>query len=113
LRTAVIVSQALARQKLVLQQITALNATTSDLIEATSRQLQQQGAEINQQAASSTIEIGKLQAAFDNVFATMDALDTFRAQATDSMADTVAALQGQLDRARPYLERTRRHEGAG
>src|SRR3954453_20100101 len=57
LRTAVIVSQALARQKLVLQQVTALNATTSDLIEATSRQLQQQGAEINQQAASSTIEI--------------------------------------------------------
>ncbi|MEV6647201.1 toxic anion resistance protein [Amycolatopsis sp. NPDC051371] len=111
LRTAVIVSQALARQKLVLQQVTALNATTSDLIEATSRQLQQQGAEINQQAASSTIEIGKLQAAFDNVFATMDALDTFRAQATDSMADTVAALQGQLDRAKPYLERTRRHEG--
>jgi hypothetical protein len=41
----------------------------------------------------------------------MDALDTFRAQATDSMADTVAALQGQLDRAKPYLERTRRHEG--
>ncbi|MFJ9781474.1 toxic anion resistance protein [Amycolatopsis sp. NPDC101161] len=113
LRTAVIVSQALARQKLVLQQVTALNATTSDLIEATSRQLQQQGAEINRQAASSTIEIGKLQAAFDNVFATMDALDTFRAQATDSMADTVAALQGQLDRAKPYLERTRRLEGAG
>jgi uncharacterized protein YaaN involved in tellurite resistance len=113
LRTAVIVSQALARQKLVLQQITALNATTSDLIEATSRQLQLQGAEINHQAASSTIEISKLQAAFDNIFATMDALDAFRAQATDSMAETVAALEGQLDRAKPYLERTRRQEGAG
>ncbi len=111
LRTAVIVSQALARQKLVLDQISALNTTTSNLIESTSNQLRIQGAEINQQAASSTIDIQKLQAAFDNVFATMDAIDTFRAQATDNMAQTVTALEGQLERARPYLERTRRSEG--
>jgi uncharacterized protein YaaN involved in tellurite resistance len=111
LRTAVIVSQALARQKLVLDQITALNTTTSNLIEATSNQLRVQGAEINQQAASSTIDIQKLQAAFDNVFQTMDAIDTFRAQAVDSMSQTVTALEGQIERARPYLERTRRGEG--
>ncbi len=110
LRTAIIVSQALSRQKLVLEQITALNATTSDLIERTSEQLRIQGGQINQQAASSTIEVAKLQAAFDNVFATMDALDTFRAQATDSMAATVTALQGQIERAKPYLERTRQGE---
>jgi uncharacterized protein YaaN involved in tellurite resistance len=113
LRTAIIVSQALSRQKLVLEQITALNATTSDLIERTSEQLRIQGGQINQQAASSTVEVAKLQAAFDNVFATMDALDTFRAQATDSMAATVDALQGQIERAKPYLERTRRGELGG
>jgi uncharacterized protein YaaN involved in tellurite resistance len=113
LRTAIIVSQALSRQKLVLDQITALNATTSNLIESTSQQLRMQGAEINQQAASSTIDIQKLQAAFDNVFQTMDALDTFRAQAVDSMAQTVTALEGQIERAKPYLERTRRGDGGG
>lgn len=112
LRTAVIVSQALSRQKLVLDQITALNTTTSNLIESTSQQLRIQGAEINQQAASSTIDIQKLQAAFDNVFQTMDALDNFRAQAVDSMSQTVTALEGQIERAKPYLERTRRGEGA-
>ena len=111
LRTAVIVSQALNRQKLVLDQITALNTTTSAMIEATSNQLRVQGAEINQQAASSTIDVQKLQVAFDNVFQTMDALDTFRAQAVDSMAQTVTALEGQIERAKPYLERTRRGEG--
>ena len=111
LRTAVIVSQALARQKLVLDQITALNATTSNLIESTSQQLRVQGAQINEQAASSTIEIEKLQAAFDNVFQTMDALDTFRAQSVDSMSQTVTALEGQIERAKPYLERVRRSEG--
>jgi uncharacterized protein YaaN involved in tellurite resistance len=112
LRTAVIVSQALARQKLVLDQITALNETTSNLIEATSNQLKVQGTQINQQAASSTVDIQKLQAAFDNVFQTMDAIDTFRSQAVDSMSQTVTALEGQIERAKPYLERTRRGEGA-
>jgi uncharacterized protein YaaN involved in tellurite resistance len=113
LRTAVIVSQALSRQKLVLDQITALNTVTSNLIESTSEQLRIQGGAINQQAASATIDVAKLQAAFDNVFATMDALDTFRAQAVDSMAQTVTALEGQIERAKPYLERTRQGEGNG
>jgi uncharacterized protein YaaN involved in tellurite resistance len=111
LRTAVIVAQALSRQKLVLDQVTALNTVTSSLIESTSAQLRVQGAQINQQAASATIDVAKLQAAFDNVFQTMDALDTFRAQAVDSMAQTVSALEGQIERAKPYLERTRRGEG--
>lgn len=110
LRTAVIVSQALSRQKLVLDQITALNTVTSNLIESTSVQLRQQGAAINQQASEATVDVAKLQAAFDNVFATMDALDTFRAQAVDSMAQTVTALEGQIERAQPYLERTRARE---
>ena len=42
LRTAVIVAQALANQKLVLDQITALNTTTSNLIESTSEMLRDQ-----------------------------------------------------------------------
>jgi uncharacterized protein YaaN involved in tellurite resistance len=113
LRTAILVSQALARQKLVLDQINALNTTTSALIESTSNQLRVQGAEINQQASSSTIDVQRLQAAFENVFQTMDALDTFRAQAVDSMAQTVTALEGQIERAKPYLERTRRGEVGG
>jgi uncharacterized protein YaaN involved in tellurite resistance len=113
LRIAVIVSQALSRQKLVLDQINALNTVTSNLIESTSEQLKLQGTAINEQAASATVDVAKLQAAFDNVFATMDAVDTFRAQAVDSMAQTVTALEGQIERAKPYLERTRRGELAG
>ncbi|GAA0804588.1 toxic anion resistance protein [Spirilliplanes yamanashiensis] len=113
LRIAVIVSQALSRQKLVLDQINALNTVTSNLIESTSEQLRTQGAAINQQAATSTVDVAKLQAAFDNVFATMDAVDTFRGQAVNSMAQTVQALEGQIARAKPYLERTRRGEVTG
>lgn len=110
LRIAVMVSQALARQKLVLDQINALNSATSTLIESTSEQLRTQGAEINQQAASATVDIAKLQAAFSNVFATMDALDRFRSQAVVSMAQTITSLEEQIARAKPYLERTRQAE---
>ena len=111
LRTAVIVSQALSQQKIVLDQITALNSTTSSLIEKTSEQLKTQGVEIHEQAASSTIEIDKLQRAFDNVFQTMDAIDTFRSQATQNMATAVQALESQVQRAKPYLERSLRNQG--
>ncbi len=104
LRTAVIVSQALSRQKLVLDQITALNTVTSDLIESTSEQLRMQGAQINQQAASATVDVEKLQAAFDNVFATMDALDTFRAPGRATHGADGERARG-ADRARPAVPR--------
>ncbi|BDZ42307.1 protein involved in tellurite resistance [Paraoerskovia sediminicola] len=108
LRTAVIVAQALGQQKLVLDQVTALNTTTSNLIESTSQQLKQQGAAIQEQAASSTIEVAKLQAAFQNVYETMDAIDTFKAQANDSMAVTIGELEQQVAQAKPYVERAQR-----
>ncbi len=110
LRTAVMVSQALGRQKLVLDQINALNSTTSDLIAATAEQLKIQGTQIHEQASSTSIDVAKLQAAFDSTFQAMDAVDTFRAQAVTSMAQTVQALETQIARSRPYLERTQQQQ---
>ncbi|MBC7631656.1 toxic anion resistance protein [Aeromicrobium sp.] len=106
LRTAVIVAEALTNQKLVLTQIQALNQTTSDVIAANAAMLRTQSAAIQQQAASSTIDIAKLEQAFTDVFATMDSIDTFRGEAVKSMQQTVTALEGQLVKAAPYLERS-------
>jgi uncharacterized protein YaaN involved in tellurite resistance len=111
LRTAVIVAQALANQKLVLDQINALNATTNNMILSTSEMLRQQSGQIQEQASSSTISVETLQKAFDNVFATMDAIDTYKAKAVDSMATTVNALETQVARSKSYLERARATEG--
>ncbi|WP_432488691.1 toxic anion resistance protein [Kineococcus sp. SYSU DK018] len=113
LRTAVVVAQALANQKLVLDQINALNTTTNQMILSTSEMLKQQTGQIHQQAASATVDVATLQKAFDNVFATMDAIDTFKQQAVVSMASTVDALEGQVHRSRSYLERARNGEGDG
>ena len=105
LRTAVIVAQALSNQKLVLDQITALNTTTSGMIERTSQMLRDNSVAIQQQAASATIGLPQLQAAFANIYATMDAIDTFKVEALDNMAATIGTLESEVTKSRGYLER--------
>src|SRR5262245_51859672 len=112
LRTAVMVAQALANQKLVLDQITALNTTTGNMIESTSEMLKSQSVRIQEQAASSTIEVEKLKAAFANVYHTMDAISEFKGKALASMQQTVDVLTGEVAKARTYLDRVRADEGA-
>jgi uncharacterized protein YaaN involved in tellurite resistance len=107
LRTAVIVAQALNNQKLVLDQITALNTTTSNLIESTSQLLKDNSVQIQQQAASATIGLPQLQKAFENIYATMDAIDSFKAEALNNMAATVGTLQNEVDKSQSYLARVR------
>jgi uncharacterized protein YaaN involved in tellurite resistance len=111
LRTAMVVAQALANQKMVLDQIDAINTTTNNMILRTSEMLKEQTSRIHQQAASSGVSVETLQRAFDNVFQTIDAIDTFRSQANKSMEGTVRALESGLERAKPYLERVRQQEG--
>jgi uncharacterized protein YaaN involved in tellurite resistance len=110
LRTAVIVAQALSNQKLVLDQISALNTTTSDMIERTSRLLRDNSVEIQRQAASATIGLPQLQAAFQNIYETMDAIDTFKVEALDSMAATIGTLEAEVGKSRAYLERVQKQD---
>jgi uncharacterized protein YaaN involved in tellurite resistance len=110
LRTAVIAAMALANQKLVLDQVTALNTTTGNIIESTSQMLRQQTLEIANQAASSTVSIEKLQAAFNNIYATIDTIDTFKLAALDNMRKAIDSLTTEIGRAREYVERARTAE---
>jgi len=105
LRTAVIAALALDNQRLVLDQINALNTTTGNVIESTSQMLRQQTAEIQNQAASSTVSIEKLQAAFNNIYATIDAIDAFKLDALKSMRTTIDTLSREVARAEERTER--------
>ncbi len=110
LRTAVIVAQALANQKLVLDQINALNATTGSVIESTSALLKQQSTSVHQQAASSTINMEQLQRAFANIYETMDMISTYKLEALDSMQITVNTLASEVRKSQTYLDRVRNAE---
>jgi uncharacterized protein YaaN involved in tellurite resistance len=105
LRTAVTVAQALVGQKLVLEQITALNTTTANIIDSTGEMLKNQTAQIHEQAASSTIPMETLQRAFQNIYLTMDAVDTFKAKALVSMKTTVDTLSNEVEKSKGYIAR--------
>ena len=109
LRTAVTVAQALANQKLVLDQITALNTTTANIIDSTGKLLRSQTAQIHEQAAAATIPLETLQRAFQNIYDTMDAIDTFKLKALDSMKTTVTTLGNEVEKSKGYIARA---EGA-
>ena len=105
LRTAVTVAQAMANQKLVLDQITALNTTTANIIEGTGQMMKDNTARIHEQAASSTIPLETLSRAFQNIYDTMDSIDTFKLKALDSMKQTVTSLEGEITKSKAYIAR--------
>ncbi|MGO2312067.1 MAG: toxic anion resistance protein [Brachybacterium tyrofermentans] len=105
LRTAVITAQALENQRLVLDQIDAVNRTTDSLIDRTSQMLADNTLKIQEQAASSGVSPETLKKAFDNLFTTMDGIDAFRTQANQNFLTTVNSLEQQVERSQPYLER--------
>ena len=109
LKTAITVAQAMTNQKLVLEQITALNTTTANIIDGTSKMLKDNTARIHEQAASSTIPMETLSRAFQNIYDTMDAIDTFKLKALDTMKTTVNALEGEVAKSKGYIARA---EGA-
>ncbi|MGY5765024.1 toxic anion resistance protein [Brachybacterium sp. DNPG3] len=105
LRTAVITAQALENQKIVLDQIDAVNRTTDSLIDRTSKMLADNSLKIQQQAATSGVSAETLQKSFDSLFATMDGIDQFRTQANQNFLATVTNLEAQVQRSQPYIER--------
>ena len=105
LRTAVTVAQAMTNQRLVLQQITALNQTTAGIIDSTGTMLREQTGRIHEQAAASTIPLETLQRAFQNIYDTMDEVDQFKVKALASMKQTVDVLSDEVEKSKGYIAR--------
>ena len=99
----------MTNQRLVLEQITQLNTTTANIIDSTGKLLRANTATIHEQAAGSTIPLETLQRAFQNIYDTMDAIDTFKMKALDSMKTTVDTLGREVEKSRGYIARA---EGA-
>jgi uncharacterized protein YaaN involved in tellurite resistance len=93
----------------VLEQITALNTTTANMIDSTGEMLKNQTGEIHKQAAASTIPVETLQRAFQNIYDTMDTIDRFKVEALSSMKQTVNVLTSEVEKSKGYIARA---EGA-
>ena len=74
--------------------------------------LRDQTTRIHEQAASSTIEIDKLKASFQNIYQTMDAIATFKTKALGTMQQTVDTLSTEVAKAKTYVDRVRDQDAA-
>ena len=114
LRTAVIVAQALADQKLVLDQITALNTTTANLIESTSEMLHQQSG-ADQRAGRVGDRRPREAPGGVREHLRDDGRDRHvqgRRRST-AMQKTVTALSTEITKSQAYLDRVRANETRG
>ncbi|MFD9726764.1 toxic anion resistance protein [Streptomyces sp. NPDC059072] len=107
LRIAVMLASALDNQKKVIEQVNALRGTTEELIRGNAEMLSSQSGEIQRIAADPAVGAETLRVAFAQIYKTLDAIDTFKVQATESMAATVESLTDELRSASDHLARTR------
>ncbi|WP_328397069.1 toxic anion resistance protein [Streptomyces sp. NBC_00390] len=107
LRIAVMLASALDSQGKVTEQVNTLRSTTEDLIRGNAEMLATQSGEIQRIAADPAVGAETLRTAFQQIYRTLDAIDTYKVRATEAMAATVESLTGELQAASAYLERTR------
>lgn len=89
LRVAVTVAGALYNQKIVLDKVKALNATTESMIASTSRMLKEQGTEIQRQATEATVSPETLKQAFVDALGALDDISTYKQEALPRIAQTI------------------------
>jgi uncharacterized protein YaaN involved in tellurite resistance len=107
LRIAVMLASALENQRKVTEQVTVLRSTTEDLIRGNAEMLATQSGEIQRIAADPAVGVETLRSAFQQIYRTLDAIDTYKVQATEAMAATVESLASELGTATAHLERSR------
>ncbi|MFK0114600.1 toxic anion resistance protein [Streptomyces sp. NPDC090994] len=107
LRISVMLASALDHQKKVVEQVDALRGTTEDLIRGNAEMLATQSGEIQRIAADPAVGADTLRQAFQQIYRTLDTIDTYKARATEAMASTVESLTAELRQASAYLERSR------
>ena len=90
LRTAVTVAGALYNQKIVLDKIQALNATTNDMITATSRMLKEQGVAVQRQATEASVSPETLKQAFSDALSALNDISVYKQRALPQMQQTIA-----------------------
>ncbi|GAB2804854.1 toxic anion resistance protein [Lentzea nigeriaca] len=107
LRIGVAVAAALAGQREVIDQVDAVRGLTDSILRSNANLMSLQGQDIQRIAATPAVGIEAVRTSFDQIYAAIDAIDTFKARATDSMSSTVSALDAEIRRAHDHLSRVR------
>jgi uncharacterized protein YaaN involved in tellurite resistance len=111
LRIAVTIAAALSNQKAVIEQVNALRGTTEDIIRTNAEMLAGQSGEIQRIAAEPAVGVETLRKSFEQIYRTIDTIDTYKVQAVANMQSTVEALGAEMENARAYLARAHERNG--
>jgi uncharacterized protein YaaN involved in tellurite resistance len=107
LRIGVVVAAALAGQREVIDQVDAVRGFTDSILRSNATLMSLQGQDIQRIAATPAVGVEAVRTSFDQIYAAIDAIDTFKARAADSMSSTVTALDAEIRRAHDHLSRVR------
>ncbi|MBR0508561.1 MAG: toxic anion resistance protein [Clostridia bacterium] len=105
LRTAVTVAGALYDQKIVLQKVSALNAETNRMIEATSSMLKEQGTEIHRQAEEANLSPDTLINAFTDALDALEEISTYKQAALPRLKDSIEQFRQIADEGERHIKR--------
>lgn len=112
LNVAVTVAMALANQRLVLDRVEAINTTTSDMIAGTAHALRTQGVEIQNRAASTMLDMEKLEDAFEDVVGAIDEVSRYRKEALPKLDAQIDRLDALAQQGNEAIERMDKGDSA-
>ncbi|GAA0563285.1 toxic anion resistance protein [Halomonas salifodinae] len=104
LGVAVTVALALANQRMVLDRVEGLNATTSEMISRTAKTLRAQGVDIQTRAASAMLDMQALEEAFGEVMAAIDDLADYRREALPTLGEQIERLDALTRRGQAAVD---------
>lgn len=110
LAVAQTVARATGNQIQVMEMLQGVNATIGELISQTGRQLNQHVDATAQFAANPMIGIEKVQEMFDQTYQAMDAMDSFRAKAIDTMGRNNQIMKAEIAKSDQYVDRVRQQQ---
>lgn len=99
LATAQAVARATGAQTQVMEMLNAGSQAIGDLVEQTSVMIGKHVETTGAFSSDPVIAVDRLKAAFDNTARAMDAMDTFRSQALDTMSKNTQLLKGMIESA--------------
>lgn len=107
LAVAQTVARATGNQIKVMDMLKGVSGTIESLIAESSKQLGQHVERTGEFAANPLIGVERLKESFDATFKAMDAMDTFRSKAIETMGRNNAMMKTQIERSEQYLDRSR------
>ena len=112
LRVAVTVASALYNQKIVLEKVNTLNATTNQMITATSHMLKEQGAAIQKNATEANIDVATLKESFAETIQALEDISNYKQEALPRIKQTIAEFQAIADEGQKHIDRLEERDRA-